>query len=275
MSKIIVLGVTACKSDEKISYINDLISSVNELEVPSNIEFKWSILINGPKSSAYEHFCKQRIIKKSSINWIKNKLTPGLARNIIARSLYSDYLLIIDSDDYSMPNRLERIIDIAKSQQAAVVYSKTIPFNDRNLYERVSITLRDNSLEHKKLNPLWLYVKSIPRNPSALIKTKDFFLVNGYDEVLTTAEDYCLWCKLHKAGKTFTSIKSSTVLYRQNDTDYLKRRGKINFHNDINARRILTGRKTTAILLTIIFSSYKLLPKSIFLSIYKIKQCFS
>ena len=263
-----VHAITACKSDEKIEYLKDLLYSVKRMEIPEKTTFIWSIYINGKSSNVFNFLCSQEIYKSVRIFKDLKQTTPGYARNKLAFNIESDYLLIMDSDDINFTNRLKHQLKEAVIWKASVVYSKIISFEngESNLLDSNHYTTSNS----KKINSWFLLLKSFPKNPSALINTNDFKEVGGYDEGLKNSEDYMLWAKLHKRGKSFISLNLPLLYYRQNLGDLKKRRGFDKYKADLTVREFIIGNRILAIFFNILFSSYKILPNQIFNFIYRV-----
>ena len=140
----------------------------------------------------------------------KQNLGPAASRNVAIKKSSGKYIAIMDSDDISLPNRLEKQVAFMEDNPDVVVcgtWYRHIGAKDNF----VKIDFDDNELYRCNLlfgnSPTLL-------NPSALIR-KETLINNGimYDESLRMGEDYKMWVQLATIGK-ITNLKEVHVLYR-------------------------------------------------------------
>jgi GT2 family glycosyltransferase len=113
------------------------------------------------------------------------------ARNAGVRAAQGNYIAFLDSDDFWLPQKLERQIDFmlragaAISQTDEVWVRNGVRVNPRNKHRKPSGDVFRASLE------LCLV------SPSAVVMTRELFdRTGGFDEAFPVCEDYDLWLRI-------------------------------------------------------------------------------
>lgn len=128
---------------------------------------------------------------------------PGAARNYGVQKATSDLICISDSDDLSLPERLEETVRELEKTGVDVVYGNLQITNMDNGEEQIRKS-SDFSLDLLKR------VNIVP-NPTAAFRKSVFVENGGYDQDLRTSEDYDLWLKLALSGRKFLHIDKILV----------------------------------------------------------------
>ncbi|MBI4948031.1 glycosyltransferase [Candidatus Berkelbacteria bacterium] len=156
---------------------------------------------------------------------LKNGTGPAAARNLAVKKANGEILVICDSDDINLHDRLE-ITKRAFQDGADIVYGKIVAINIIN-GKKGSTFLHEYSPELlKKIN-------IIPA-PTAAFKKVVFRKVGGYDENLLTSEDYDLWLKFMERGYSFKKVNDYLVIRQTHESNISKVRSFTKRKQDLN-----------------------------------------
>ncbi len=116
------------------------------------------------------------------------------ARNTGIDAAKGRYIAFLDDDDLWLPNKLEKQIACLESDpNIGLVYSDMLCFNEKGVFPDT----------WAKANPtppvqqLWiLFVRNFIPTPSVVVRRECLDKVSGFDETLTTCEDYDLWLRI-------------------------------------------------------------------------------
>lgn len=127
-----------------------------------------------------------------------------------------NYLVRMDGDDLSVPNRLEILYEyISNHPEYSVVGSRAMEF-----FDSTDIGILGKTGEKD--------MRSIMRgdiiiHASAIMNKKSIQSIGGYKDY-TRAEDLVLWCELLLSGHKLITIEHELYWYRVNPSDYNKRK---------------------------------------------------
>lgn len=177
----------------------------------------------------------------SRIRVIKNEKNMGLhyTRNLGIKEARGKYLALMDSDDISELNRIEKQVKAIESDSNIdVVTSHSRLFNGNS--KRVLKTFRDD--EELKISLIFLDAIC---NPATMIRLDRFRKLGiEYDAKYFVAEDYEMWAQVSKIGK-FHVVDDVLLNYRYGHQNITKKsmqsleQGKIrkniisSIHNDL------------------------------------------
>ena len=153
------------------------------------------------------------------IKVIKNKINMGTAysKNRAVKLSGADYIAIMDTDDISLPSRLEITYNfILKNQQYDVVSSRVLEFGDNQEYG-----IMGKSGEKNNKN---IIMGDFPIHGAAIIKKASILKVGGYNNYYRKSQDYVLWCDLLLKNSRFYMLNDVLYRYRVNLEDYKKRK---------------------------------------------------
>lgn len=162
-------------------------------------------------------YLKRAELECPQIKLIRNFENLGLTKslNIGINLCKGTYIARMDSDDISMPTRLEKQVDyLEQHSDVALVGSDKITFG-------VDIDEYDGSLDRNRIDDYELYrIRSLlqhsgPAHPSFMFR-KQFLDDNEirYREDILKAQDYGIMVDIFKAGGKISKIKESLIKYR-------------------------------------------------------------
>lgn len=146
------------------------------------------------------------IAKKYPIK-IVDQVNKGLAsaRNSILMNATGDYIIFLDSDDILLPNCVEKILEIAKTNSNIDIISPSFKCFGKG--DDTIILMPNPTIEDFKIGNRIGYCQAIKRE--ALLE------VGGYNpKMVWGAEDYDLTFDLLKRGKKLVTIPEVLWLYR-------------------------------------------------------------
>jgi glycosyltransferase involved in cell wall biosynthesis len=157
-------------------------------------------------------------------------LVYALNRGLAACS--GDIVVRMDTDDVSLPERIERQVGFLEAHpEIGVVGSAMQEFVDSP----------ENPLREKPVKENHdAILRQLPwRNPvnhPTVCYRRNLLPPSGYPD-LRYLEDYYLWCVLIDRGVRFANIDEPLVLYRFDDETLARRAGWINFRNEVYLRK--------------------------------------
>lgn len=131
------------------------------------------------------------------------------ARNRAVASARGDWIAPLDADDRWEPTKLEA--QIKRIHDADVIYTAARNFGDASRVDEV--TFRGHECPEGEVFDELLADNFITHS-SALIRSRMFHAVGGYDESLTSSTDWDLWLRLSAAGARFAGCREPLTHYR-------------------------------------------------------------
>ena len=197
--------------------LNILTMAIESILRQSYSDFEFIIVDDGGKNNMVkiiEDFNDPRIklLRNSSNRGFVYSLNKALKR------ADGEYIVRMDSDDITDPDRIEKLYDfISSHNQYSVVGTKAEIFSDKKVHGIIGIqgekTMR--SIIHG----------DIVVHASTIMKKSDILAVGGYKDY-KRAEDFVLWCDLLLAGYRLYMLDEILYRYRVNEGDYEKRKLK-------------------------------------------------
>ncbi len=162
--------------------------------------------------------------RENSLRVIRLDTNQGLGKALeIGLPLCKNELVArMDSDDISIPDRIEKQLRVFKESTADVVGGAIAEFDDspeRLLRMRKTPAGGAELLEYAKL-------RSPMNHVSVMFKKSKVLLCGGYRE-LPFAEDYYLWVRMLANGSELINIPEALVYVRAGDDMYKRRSGLI------------------------------------------------
>jgi len=143
----------------------------------------------------------------------KEPTNVSAARNYGIRHARGRYIALLDGDDCWYPNFLERLVPMLESPtEPDVVYPNMVFFGRRSMEGELLQDLYPSKLPVDFL--AILSRESLVSN-TAVMHAKILQKVDGYDESLSTCEDFDLWLRIAAAGGRFEFTNEPLARYRQ------------------------------------------------------------
>ena len=164
-------------------------------------------------------------------NVVKIEKNGGLgpALKLGVENCRNEYIARMDSDDYSVPNRIEKEFEIfEKDSTIGMVGSNVSEFIDNIQNVICNVVLPEENEDiirfSKKRNPF--------RHPSVMFKKSEVIKAENYREYYL-CEDYDMWLRMIRNNCKCYNIQENLVYMRISD-DFYKRRGGIKYLKSIN-----------------------------------------
>jgi glycosyltransferase involved in cell wall biosynthesis len=151
---------------------------------------------------------------------------PAETRNFAIKMAKGKYLAIMDADDISLPERLEKQVKFMEANLDIGVLGTTCRIMDKKLMIQPQLT-------HDKIKIGFLFGNQLS-HPSTIIRADILVGLNSpYNESFVPAEDYELWVNLLNTT-LFANLSAELVLYRLHNNNISKTRKNTNIENEIN-----------------------------------------
>ena len=190
----------------------------------------WEMIICDDSSTdnSYEIAC-QCAQKDARIKVLQNEKNLGcnIVLNQCIEQAQGTYIAIMDSDDISLPTRLEKEANILeKNPQYAIVGTALIHFNEKGDF----MTFR-----HKERPQLSDFAHGITHaHPTCMIRRKALLEIGMYEsnKYMHRVEDYYMMARLYACGYRGYNIQEPLFRYRDDNASYVNRKWK-NRRNEI------------------------------------------
>lgn len=185
-------------------YLRESIKSILS-QTYTNFEL---IIVNDNSPDKTDEIIRQFVDGDQRILYISNEknLKLSACRNKAIKAAKGEFVVIVDSDDLCMPNRLEKQLEyFSKHPECDVLGTSFCLFFDSNMDECKSI-VSANTADIYNGQPL-------VHGPTCMIR-RSVFLEHGYfNSKYDDAEDYELWSRWFSQGVVFNNIPE--VLYKK------------------------------------------------------------
>jgi glycosyltransferase involved in cell wall biosynthesis len=211
-------GETACNLEAS------LLSLENQILKPDQIV----LVIDGPIDDAQTKLINQFIEKKNDIDFtiISLPKNGGLATalNHGLAACEGDYIMRMDSDDLSLPDRLlleKSYLDAHPKIDLVATWSSEFYDGDEDLCLKISPTEHDAIVQALR----W---RNIIAHPSILVRKEALMRIGGYRTTVSLLEDYDLYVRLILKGARFHVIPKVLLRVRTN-REQRARRGNLQY----------------------------------------------
>ncbi len=219
-------------SKEKAEHFRAALESIVTQSLPTN---DFVIVADGPLNDELDEVIKEYQEKYSYINVVRTKENRGSghASQEGLKHIKNEILAKMDSDDISLPNRMEK--ELAKINEGYDVVGGAIAeFEDDpskiTRVKRLPEEQKDIIKFSKRRNPVC--------NVTVMYKKSLIEAVGGYND-LYVLEDYTLAIKLLQHGARFINLQEVLVNVRSNIEQMERRSYKILKHNMKELRRYM------------------------------------
>lgn len=188
-----------------------VVKSVESILSQTFENFEFLIIDDGSTDSTFKTLRQLAKIDKRIKVW-QNKRNLGIARtrNLLLRKAVGKYVVWQDSDDFSLPYRIEKQYDFMQKNPGVVVCGSflSVAYDcDREVLRRYSA---DDSILKKNI-----FRQSPVAQPAAIIRRREILQAGGYNETLNFAEDLDLYLRIGQKYE-FSNLQLPLVKYMVN-----------------------------------------------------------
>lgn len=190
------------------------------------------IVLDGPLSAPLNQLLQDYKNGQSHpVELVELETNQGLiaALNAGLKHCSGEWLIRMDADDISLPNRFEtQLTTIESTSDLDVLGSAMLEFEDN---PRRPLRLKPVQSNHSEIASS-LPFRNPMNHPTTCIRKARLEAIGGYPQ-LPLLEDYLLWSQLLVDGARFQNIAEPLYLFRFDDGTLQRRGGKHNFSNEI------------------------------------------
>ena len=171
------------------------------------------IIVDDASTDATPGILAEYARKDARIRVLRNEmnLERSVSRNRAMNEARTELIAMLDADDVSRPERLEK-------QYAFMVENPDITVCGTHIHCLDSQKIYDSPVDDKDIRVRLLFVSCIAQ-PSVMFRKHAILDAGGYSPDMPPAEDYDLWNRLSAvAGVRFATIPEPLLLYRGNNT---------------------------------------------------------
>ena len=213
------------------------------------------IIVEDPKEDKFENEKLIKNYKDKRIKYIKNKSRLGVANSLNKgiKNSKSKYIAIQDSDDISLPYRLEKQYILIKTQKnLAVVGSNMLIIDDKgNVLGKRYYPSNEEEIKKK------IILRNLIGNPTVMFKKEIICKVGGYNHIKGYCMDYDLWLRILNNDYKIVNINEFLVKYRYHTQSFKCKKFKNNLKDTIKLQ-LETLRKYKNINIPLSFPLYLL-----------------
>jgi len=191
-------------NDEK--YLGYCLESIKNQSYP---KFKCLVGFNGTIDRSREIF-KDSVGNEPRFSDLDYGSESGksITLNKMLSEVQSEITCLIDGDDMWHSDKLRK--QFAIKDEADVIGTLTTYINEENHFgHRISLYESNEAITHLTLEGHNQII-----NSSCFVKTECFKEVGGWDSAVEGLEDFDVWVKLARKGKTFYNIQSHLTYHR-------------------------------------------------------------
>lgn len=209
-------------------------------------DYELIIVNDAPENKKMKEFLTKEKKLSSKINVYTNKENIGLADSMNKAFKYStgQYIARMDSDDISLPTRLEKEAKILDSGKYDFV------FTNYNIIDEQGNLIKEKASEVYSPKDIVnnLYKKNIIHHPTIMMTRDVFMKAKGYRK-FPCAQDYDFWLRLINLNCRFYMINEVLFNYRIRSTSTTARKKvqqkiTIEYSRKLFLERLKNGRDT-------------------------------
>jgi len=223
------LSVIMTTYNEDVSFLQ---SCVNSICNQTWKDFECIIVLEPEEANL--RFLEEVAVTDKRIRIVQNDKKLGVAdsRNRAIMKSSSEFIAVMDGDDYYDPMRLEKQLQFLRNNSRISVVGSNMYLIDQ--FNNI-VGERKYPEFHDDIKKNFLLTMSIA-NPSAMIRRKDLQEIGLFNTELSKAEDFELWLRFLSVDKKLHNLQENLVYYRiQNSQN--EKRGAIHWRNNYRARK--------------------------------------
>ena len=201
----VLVSIVMCVYNTNQEYLNQAVASILN-QTYTNIEL--FIVDDCSKKDLYQ----PSIFKDKRIKLLRNEnnMGPSFSRNKALKIASGEYIAIMDSDDISLPSRIEEQVAFLNGHPEYVACGTWF----QHIGAKNNIVKRE--IDDNEYYRCCLLFGNVPTllNSSMMIR-RNILIENdiSFDDTLRIGEDYKMWVQLSRLGK-MTNVKKVLVQYR-------------------------------------------------------------
>jgi len=198
-----------------INYIGEAVESILN-QTYSNFEF---IIYDDCSSDGSREYLRKVAEEDNRIVLIENNENKGLGYNLTqgVKKARGNWILRMDADDISVPNRIERLFAfIEQNPDIDVLGSYATDIDEKGNFLRE----RKVPLTNEKIRELVWTCPFI--HPTVIFRKNAILRIGSYNPNMRKRQDYDLWFRCVKAGLNLENVPEKLILYRHT-TETFKR----------------------------------------------------
>ena len=194
--------------------------SIDSILAQTYQDFEFIICNDGCTDDSFE-FIKETYSNNPKIVLIENEQNMGLAYtlNHCLEIAKGEYIARMDSDDFSLPERLQKQVDVLdKNKKIGLVNCNINVFDDNGIYG-------------ERLYNEYIQVKDFLKNnpivhPSVMFRKIESDKVGGYRDIPMTLrnEDYDLFMRMFANGTKMYTLQDKMFNFREDKNSYKRRK---------------------------------------------------
>jgi glycosyltransferase involved in cell wall biosynthesis len=210
--------MTVYKNDSLDDFVMALESIISQKYTPN----EFILIADGPISRIIEKKIDSYQKKIKLLKFYKIDVNVGLGKALSygLTKVNNEFVMRMDSDDYSHPLRASKLIQAFRHSEASVIGSY--------ISEYISKTSNTVGIirypENVSANKLFHYIRDPVGHASVMFKKSDVIKSGGYLDCLFFEDTY-LWLRMAKSGFSFETVQESLYYARVGDSFYSRRSG--------------------------------------------------
>lgn len=209
MTKRIEVSVLMCVYNEEICFLRQ---SIESILTQTFKDFEFIIICDNPGNEQIVSCLKEYEVSDGRIKLYINEHNLGLTKslNIGLQFCCGCYIVRMDADDVSLPQRIERQYSyMINHPEVTILNTFAVLFG-----EGIEESMRTSPIHHKKIARILPY-ECVIIHPSVMINRNGFDI--WYDEGQKRSQDYELWLRLLSMGARFHTLPEALIMYRISD----------------------------------------------------------
>lgn len=188
----------------------DLRTSIDSILNQTYSDFEFIIVNDNPDNNSIKELINFYTKKDHRIKAIFNEENIGLAESLnrAANIAKGSYILRMDADDISVPDRIEKQLEIIRKNNYDLVCSNYYFINESGKVLERDVKIFNNEDLIKTLPK-----ENVVHHPTVIMKANVFSEMKGYRN-FPCAQDYDLWLRMLSNKCTFHMMPEKLLYYR-------------------------------------------------------------
>lgn len=182
--------------------------AINSILNQTYKEFELIIVANGSNASEIATIINKEVVNKKNIRIIETSIGQlGFSLNLAISEAKYDIIARMDSDDISLPQRLELQINYLQVNELDLVGSAINLIDEDDNFLKLRIYPSKDTIDKK------IIFKNCFAHPSVMFRKNFFLKFRGYNGGFNS-EDYDLWLRMREAKPRWDNMDVPLLNYR-------------------------------------------------------------